>query len=371
MALFLFGILIFIHELGHYLAARACGVRVLEFAIGMGPKVLKWKSKKSGVKYSLRLFPVGGFCAMQGEGDMNNPTADKPDVEQSEKDSDPVDDDPRSYKNKPAWMRIIILLAGPLMNIILGFLLTFVLVISGRDANGEIMLASNMVAEFNEGALSPVSGLMVGDTIVKVGNVGVHTGQEVVYEISMQGNQVEKYGEVDTVVLDLTVIRNGERITLEDVRFLAYSEEGVPLGEPDFKVYREETNFLNIVKQSWFRSISSIKMVWDSLFGMLTGRFPLSSVSGPIGATQIITTAAKTSVYTLLYIFIVISMNLGVFNLIPILPLDGGHILFSVYEWIFRKPVPKKVEEYCQMFGVVLMFGLMIIIAVKDVIKLF
>lgn len=375
LALFLFGILIFVHELGHYLAARICGVKVLEFAIGMGPKVLKWQSKKTEIKYSLRLFPIGGFCAMQGEGDMSNPTADKPQDEQTQEQEqeDVIDDDPRSYKNKPAWMKIIILVAGPLMNIILGFLLTFVLVISGRDANGEIQLASNTVAEFNEGALSSQSGLMVGDTIIKVGNVSVHTGQEVVYEISMQGNQVVEYGEekLQVVMLDMTVIRNGETVPIYDVMFLAFSEEGAAFGEPDFKVYREETSFLNIVKQSWYRSLSSVKMVWDSLTGMLTGRFALSSVSGPIGATQAITTAAKTSFYTLLYLFIVISMNLGVFNLIPILPLDGGHILFSLYEWIFRRPAPKKVEEYCQMVGVVLMFGFMIIIAVKDVIKLF
>jgi len=382
LALLLFGVLIFVHELGHYIAARICKVKVLEFAIGMGPKLIKWESKKTGTKYSLRLLPVGGFCAMKGEGDYDNPDGrregdESPETQQVDTEDDT---DPESYKNKPAWMKMIILAAGAFMNILVGFLMTVVLVLGSRDADGKIVLASNTVAKFTENAISEETGLMVGDKVIKVGNVAVHTGTELAYEITNQGKRPEDYPRLvgtDTEVmlkvvsLDLTVIRNGEKIRLEGVKFLAEEAEGAAFGSTDFYALREKVGFLSIIKHVWFRSLNSIKMVWDSLIGLLTGRFSLSSVSGPVGTTQVITQAASMGWYTLVYIFVIIAMNLGVFNLLPFLPLDGGHIVFAFYELVARKPAPKKVMETCQLVGVVLMFGLMIVVTVKDVINLF
>ncbi len=387
LALLLFGVLVFVHELGHYLAARACGVRVIEFAIGMGPKLLRWTSKKTNIKYSLRLFPVGGFCSMEGEGELSNPTKpEKPENTENTDAPEPSseisveDTDPHSYKNKPAWVKLIILVAGPFMNILLGVVMTFVMVIATRGSDGQILLASNKVAEFGELAISAETGLKLGDTVIKVGNVSVHTGQELSYEISMQAGELQDYNQYigdnnyvnrKVVSVDLTVIRDGETVQLEGVKFLGEEVEGTVLGNTDFKVAREDPTVGNIIKQSWFRSLSSVKMVWDSLIGLITGRFALSSVSGPVGTTQVITQAARSGWYMLLYIFIVISMNLGVFNLLPVLPLDGGHVVFALYELIFRKPVPKKVEETCQMIGVMLMFGLMIVVTFKDLFSLF
>lgn len=375
LALLLFGFLIFVHEFGHYLAARLCGVKVLEFAIGMGPKLFQWRSKKTDIKYTLRLLPVGGFCSMEGEGEHSNPdgSANNDDNEQLE------DDDPCSYKNKPAWMKMIILAAGPLMNIIVGVIMTFVMVV-GYRVDGEIILASNTIARFEENAISDATGLDVGDKVIKVGNVSVHTGTELAYEISNQAKNTEDYfqyvGEDSEVArqvisLDLTVIRNGEKIVLEDVKFLAETVQGSVFGKTDFYALREKASFANIMKQAWFRSLNSVKMVWDSLIGLLTGRFSLSSVSGPVGTTQVITQAASMGWYTLVYIFVIIAMNLGVFNLLPVLPLDGGHIVFAIYELIARKPAPKKLEEICQIVGIILMFGLMIVVTVKDIINLF
>ncbi len=375
LALLLFGVLIFVHEFGHYLAARLCGVKVLEFAIGMGPKLLQWRSKKTDIKYTLRLLPVGGFCSMEGEGEHSNPdgSANTDDNEQLE------DNDPRSYKNKPAWMKMIILAAGPLMNIIVGVIMTFVMVV-GYRVDGEIILASNTIARFEENAISDATGLDAGDKVIKVGNVSVHTGTELAYEISNQAKKTEDYfqyvGEDSEVArqvisLDLTVIRNGEKIVLEDVKFLAETVQGSVFGRTDFYALREKASFANIMKQAWFRSLNSVKMVWDSLIGLLTGRFSLSSVSGPVGTTQVITQAASMGWYTLVYIFVIIAMNLGVFNLLPVLPLDGGHIVFAIYELIARKTAPKKLEEICQIIGIVLMFGLMIVVTVKDIINLF
>ena len=376
LAVLLFGVLIFIHELGHYIAARLSRVRVLEFAIGMGPKLLKWRSKKTGILYSLRAFPLGGFCSMDGEGKNSNPT-ENPNAEENR---EPFEKQKNcsSYADKKAYTRLGILLAGPAMNIILGFLLTFVMVIAYRQ-NGEIMLGSTVVAEFDAYAVSQNSGLMLEDKIIKVGNVRVHTAQELSYEIMIQGKKAELYDhnigfesvQRQVVSLDLTVIRNGEKKVLNDVKFLSDVTSGTRIGLTDFRIYRENASFGNIMKQSFFRALSSVKMVWDSLVGIITGRFALSSVSGPVGTTQVIVEAAQTGWYTLLNLFIVISMNLGVFNLLPFLPLDGGHILFCLYEIVFRKPVPQKFEEYCQIIGVLLMFGLMIVVLVKDVINLF
>jgi len=381
LALFLFGVLIFVHELGHYIAARLCKVKVLEFAIGMGPKLIKWQSKKTGTKYSLRLLPVGGFCSMKGEGEYDNPDEKSKESTGSDDSSDNIDDDnaPDSYRNKPAWMKMIILAAGAFMNIIVGFLMTFALVLGSRQ-NGEIVLASNTVAKFTDHAISAETGLEVGDKIVKVGNVSVHTGTELAYEITNQGKETEDYfqyagadSEVlrKVVSLDLTVIRDGEKIKLEGVKFLAEETQGSVFGSTDFYALREKTTFGSVMKHVWFRSLSSIKMVWDSLIGLLTGRFSLSSVSGPVGTTQVITQAASMGWYTLIYIFVVIAMNLGVFNLLPFLPLDGGHIVFAFYELIARKPAPKKFMETCQIIGILLMFGLMIVVTVKDIINLF
>ena len=351
--------MIAIHELGHFIAARACKVKINEFAIGMGPKIFSKKSKKSGTAYSLRVFPIGGYVSMEGEN------------EASDKDG--------SFSSKPAWQKLIISCAGPIMNIVLGFILTFFLVIGLQDANG-IILTSNTVGEFNENSVSSESGLMIDDTIVKVGDIFVHTGTELVYEISMQGYEAQEiYKIIDgdkiyykVVLLDLTVIRNGETLVLNDVMFLADTSSGITtMGTPDFKVYRESADGFTVLKHTFFRSLSSVKMIWDNLVALFTGRFGIEAMSGPIGTTEAIVTVAQDGWYSLLYFITIITMNLGVFNLIPILPLDGGHNLFHFYELIVQKPVPKKIEAALQIFGVILMFGLIIIVSIKDIIGLF
>ena len=329
-----FGILIFIHEFGHFITARLCGVTVKEFAVGMGPTIFSWNSKKHGTKYGLRLLPIGGFVSMVGE--------------------DEESDDSSAFCNKPVWKRMVIVIAGATMNLLLGFLLMTVIVFSQGN------LASTTIAEFAEGATSNAQ-LQVGDEVIRVDGTRVHTGNELVYEIMNQGYEP----------IDLEVIRDGQKLVLTDVTFPSMEDSGATFGNYDFFVLAEETNLPNLLKHSFYRSVSTVKMVYDSLIGLLTGRFGMEAVSGPVGVTKVVGDAAKTGVVNLLYIVSVLSINLGVFNLIPFPALDGGRFLFLIIEGIRRKPINRNVESYINFAGIVILFAFMILVTVKDIFKLF
>ena len=330
---FVFGILIFIHELGHFLTARACGVRVREFAVGMGPTVFSWKSKKYDTKYGVRALPIGGFVSMEGE--------------------DEASDDESAFCNKKVWQRMLITIAGPLMNFVLGFILMITIVL----IQGPI--GSTTVAEFNEGALSS-SQIEVGDVILEIDGTRVYSGNEVLYEVSNKGYEP----------IDILVKRNGEKLLLSDVVFPTTEEQGITFGTLDFKVLVEERTFGNLMKQSLTRSVSAVKMVIDSLAGLVNGRFGLDAVSGPIGTAELVGKAAKTNAYTFIYIVAILTINLGVFNLIPFPALDGGRFLFLIIEGIRRKPINKNVEAYINFGGIIILFAFMIFVSFKDVMKL-
>ena len=332
MALVL-GVLVFVHEFGHFFAARRCGVAVKEFAIGMGPKLISWKSKKYDTQYALRLLPIGGFVSMVGE------------------DEDSTDE--RAFCNQKVWKRIIIVLSGVFMNFVIGFLLMMLVVLfQGK-------MASTVVADFDVNATSS-SQLQVGDEIIKVGNTSVHTGNELAYEILYNGNEP----------VDLVVIRNGEEIVLREVKFPLIEEEGAVFGDLDFKVRQEERSFRTVMKHTFFRSVSTVKMVFDSLVGLFSGRFGIESVSGPIGIAETVGNAASTSGVSFLSIVTILSINLGVVNLLPLPALDGGRFLFLVVEGIRRKPINRDVEGYINFIGMLILFAFMIFISFKDVFKL-
>ncbi len=334
LILLVFGVLIFIHEFGHFITARLCGVSVKEFAVGMGPTVFSWHSKKYGTKYGLRLLPIGGFVSMVGE--------------------DEESDDENAFCNKSIWKRMLIVAAGPLMNLILGFLLMTVLVFSQGT------LASTTIAEFSQDAVSQQQ-LQVGDEILRVDGTRVHTGNELVYEIMNQGYEP----------LDLQIKRNGETIVLQDVSFPTMEDSGATFGSYDFLLYAEETNFPNLMKHAFFRSVSTVKMVLDSLIGLLSGRFGMEAVSGPVGVTKVVGDAARVGFMNFLYIVTVLTINLGVFNLIPFPALDGGRFLFLIIEGIRRKPINRNVEAYINFVGIVILFAFMIFVTVKDIFHLF
>ena len=328
-----FCVLIFIHEFGHFMAARLCGVGIKEFAIGMGPKLFSWKSKKYETVYGVRALPIGGFVSMVGE--------------------DEASDEECAFCNKAIWKRMSIVLAGPVMNLLLGFLLMTVIVFS------QSVLASTVVADFNEGSLSS-EFLQVGDKIISVDGAPVFTGNDAAYEIMNQGYEP----------IDIVVERNGRRIKFENVTFGSFTEDGVTFGDYDFKFLAEQKTFPNLLKHSFWRSVSTVKMVIDSVVALITGRYGLEAVSGPVGVAEVVGDAARGGIVNLLYIVTVLSINLGIFNLIPFPALDGGRLLFLIIEAVRRKPLEKDVEGYINLVGISILFGFMILVMGKDIIKL-
>ncbi len=334
LALLVFGCLIFIHEFGHFITARLFGVKINEFAIGMGPKIFSRVSEKSGIAYSLRLFPIGGFVSMEGE--------------------DGESEDENAFSKKAVWKRMIITVAGAAMNLLLGVIIMFALVFSSRP------LVSTTVSSFAEGAVSSEAGLSVGDRVVKVGGVSVHTGNELHYELMNQGFEP----------IDLTVIRDGKKLVIDDIRLYTVTEQGVTFGRRDFNMAIEEANLVNLLRHAFWRSVSTVKMVFDSVIQLVTGRYGVEAISGPVGATTVIGDAAKMGLIDFLFVVVVITMNLGVMNLMPFPALDGGRLVFQLFELIFRRRIKPEIEGYINFAGLLLLFGFMIFITCKDIIGL-
>ena len=334
IAILVFGFLIFIHELGHFLFAKKFGVAIYEFSIGMGPKIVS-KSGKDGVEYSLRLLPIGGYVSMVGE--------------------DEDSDDPNAFTKKPAWQRFIIVLAGALMNLLVGIVIMVILTLSTPR------FGSTVVAEFYPESTSDDYGIQINDKITEINGVNVHTANDLSYEIMRSGYKP----------VDVTLIRNNKEITIKDVSFPQFSSQGVAFGSMDFKIFEEKKTFGVIFKNAFFSCTSTVKMIWDSLIDLISGRYGIEAVSGPVGVTGAITDAAKTGAYSLFYMVVVISMNLGIFNLLPIPALDGGSLLFLLIEMVTKKKIPKKVEYFVKLVGLVILMLLILVVTFKDIISLF
>ena len=333
IAILLFGLLIFIHELGHYITARIFNVAITEFSIGMGPKLISKTSKKTGIAYSIRFLPIGGFVSMVGE--------------------DEESDDENAFHKKPIWQRIIVSASGSASNILLGFLVMLILVASTKT------LGTVQISAFTEGATSNTL-LQVDDIIKEVDGYNVHVANELSYFISRYGNEP----------VDITVERNGEETVLNDVVFPTTVQSGVLFGMTDFKVYPAEKNFGTIVKNGFFQAILTIRTVFDSLFDLVTGTYGVEDLSGPVGVVKVISTSAKTNSYQLWYIFVLLAMNLGIMNMLPFPALDGGRILMLLVELVIRRPVNKKVEGYINLVGMIILFAFMAFITVKDIFQL-
>lgn len=335
LAILMFGFLIFIHEFGHYTAARIFRVSIREFSIGMGPKLVSRVSQKTDIRYSLRALPIGGYVAMVGE--------------------DEESDDPGALCAKPVWQRIIITAAGAAMNLLVGFLCMTVLVTASPTLGGTV------VADFFEGATSSSHGLQIEDRIVKIDDTRVHTATDLVYTIMHDAR-----GPVD-----VTVERDGALVVLEDVQFPNFSEAGHVYGDRDFYVYAVEKNLATVAHQAFWQSANTVQMIWDSLYDLVFGEYTVEDLSGPVGVTQAITEAAEQGSYNFGFMFVFISVNLGIFNLLPLPALDGGRLLFQFIELIFRRPINRTVEGYIHFAGILLLMMLMVFVTFQDISRIF
>ncbi len=342
VAILVFGALIFIHEMGHYLTARLFGVKIYEFSIGMGPKMLTYTSKKTDIKYSLGVFPFGGYVSMAGE--------------------DETSDDPNALSKKAAWKRAIIVAAGAFMNLLLGFVLMFSLIASAPVLANTTVVAhpSQEWYDTNQFVSSATYGLQPGDRVLAINGTRVHTGYDLSYEIMHDG--LEECA--------VTVLRDGQELTLS-VRFPSAIEQGVGYGITDFYVGQDDKNFGQILRHTFHRSTTTVKMIWESLVDLIFGRYGMEAVSGPIGVAGMISEAAATGLQDVILLAAVISINLGIFNILPLPALDGGRLFFILIELVFRRPVPTKYEALVHGIGMVLLMGLMVFVLFKDIFTLF
>ena len=432
----LFELIIFVHEFGHFITAKKSGVKVNEFSLGMGPKIFSFG--KGETKYSLRLFPIGGFCAMEGE--------------------DEESEEPRAFNNAKVWKRMIIIVAGAVMNIILGFVLMFVIVVQ------QPAYSSNVVSAFPVTSYSANSGLEKGDVIKSINGYSIWNSMDFNYPIAtsnletVNGNSLEIYKEdccnflynmtatlvndkkiadkdyekvvtllskaaeeinavtdknsankiyreyykkinescnnkdykIEKIVeketrqrflADIVVERNGKETELKNVQFFTYTtkDNSEPKVSMDFYVEPIEKNVGSVTSQTFKQTVSTCKMVYASLGGLLSGKFSFNDMSGPVGIASAITDAASTSlesngfmdaVNSIIYIMMIITINLGLFNMLPFPALDGGRFVFLIIEAIRGKSVPRKAEAIVNGVGMALLILLMIVITANDVFKL-
>ena len=332
-AILIFALMIFVHEFGHFIVAKAMGIRVLEFAIGMGPKLLSWG--KGETRYSIRIIPIGGFCAMEGE----------------DKDSD----DPKAINNKPAWKRLLVLAAGAFMNILLGFVLLFFMMTQGS------YMATNVVDKVEPGSAAYESGLMSGDEIIKVAGKRTNIAAQVTWEAGRSGTKETEF----------LVKRGTEKISV-----MVTPRETDGAYRFGFTLAQTENNFAQSIKAAYHGTFFYGKLIISSLVDIFRGKVELTQLSGPIGIVSEIGSAVQETAKTgmvgflnLLNLAVLLTINLGIFNLLPIPALDGGRIFFVLVEMVSRKKIPPEKEGMIHFAGFAILILISIMIAVMDVLK--
>ena len=335
--------MIFVHELGHFLLAKASGIRVNEFALGMGPRIFKFRKKET--LYALRLFPIGGFVSMEGE--------------------DTDSDDDRAFFKKPVYKRMAVVVAGAFMNILLGFIVLIVM------ASTETSFASNRIAEIkNNQALT--EQINIDDKIDSINGYKINIGDDIRFGISRSDpdGSVTSY---DQLTVDMVVIRDGKKIKIDNYNtFYKYTDEnGNEVIDYSFRVYSEKKTVFTVVKQAFYNTLSYIKIVWISIGDLLTGRVGMNNLSGVVGVGTEMGKVASMGLQPFLSLVALITINLGVFNLLPFPALDGGRFVFLLIEVIRRKPIKQEIEGYINAVGLALLMILVVYVTVSDVIKLF
>jgi regulator of sigma E protease len=344
IAVLVFGLLITLHELGHFAAAKTLGVRVYEFAVGMGPILLKKQGKET--KYSLRLLPIGGFCAME---------------------EDSQSDDPGAFTNKPMWKRFIILFAGSFMNLLAGILIIIVLLAGAQS------FTTTTIDGLMDGFPNTESKyLQAGDTIYKINGQRIYLTNDISTFLS----------RADGTAVDLTVIRDGKKVLLDDfpLTLRDYEVNGQTVQRYGFYLRSEEATFGVKLKYSYYNSIYFVRLVELGLSDLVSGHAKVKDLSGPVGIVSMISQVGESSksvsqaAEDIAYICAFIAINLAVMNLLPIPALDGARIFFMFVTWIIqkltRRRVDPKYEGYIHAAGFALLMGLMVFVLYNDVSRL-
>lgn len=338
VAILFFGLLISIHELGHFSFAKLFKVKVNEFALGMGPAL--FKKKKGDTTYALRLLPIGGYVSMEGEDEEST--------------------DENAFNRKKVWQKFIIVAAGAIMNLLLGVM------IIATCLSMEDLIGTTQIARFYDNAVSQETGLAVGDEILEIDGHRVFSDMDISFLMTRSGDGV----------FDMTVRRDGEKLELSGVTFETEKQDKYTIIKYDFIILGEEPGFFNVLTNSVKQSVSVARLVWLSLFDLVTGQYGLTDLSGPVGTVNIIAdmasdaTESREGLISALNIMSFISINIGIFNLLPLPALDGGRLFFLVIEGIRRKPINPKYEGYIHGAGLVMLLLLMVVVTFNDIVML-
>ena len=345
LAVLLFGVLILVHEFGHFITAKLSGVQVNEFSLFMGPAI--WKKQKGETLYALRCIPIGGYCAMEGEdGDSDNP---------------------RAFNNAKVWKRLIILVAGSAMNFLTGLLIMALIVTFAYNA-----IPGKTVVGIEEGRpFNSVEGLQVGDEIVSIDGEHVY----------IQGDITMLLDRDTDGVHDITVRRNGETVKLKDVPIARDYEAANGAKLYGFSIAYRERSFGSVLSYTWNQCMDFVRLVRLGLGDLFTGRASIKDMSGPVGIGSAVVEAGVQSesvgigILNVLTLFAFIAINLAVMNMLPIPALDGGRIVCllvtAAIEKIFHRKIDPKYEGYLHAAFMILLLAFMAFITFKDVFQIF
>ena len=372
-AVFVFSAVIAIHEFGHFAVAKLCGVQVNEFSIGMGPVLLK--KMHHGTQYSLRALPVGGFVALEGEESPESQQAER--EERSDLEERPLsqrsgaDSTPNGGASKeeelsrptgkplneaPVWQRALIMAAGACMNFLLGFVVMAILLAAQNEP-----ITSRVIYAIEDGALCGQTGLEAGDKVLAVNGRRCFVANDMLYELM----RTEDYSA------SFTVLRDGKKVELPRVQFDTWQDEdGETHMSLGFTVYGIKKTPVNVIKEAWNSVLYYGRIIFTSLMDLLRGRESINDLSGPVGIVTAIGQAASYGWQDLLELLVLITVNLGIFNLLPFPALDGGKVVFLLIEGVTGHAVPEKIQSGLTLAAFALLFALMIFATYNDIVRL-
>ena len=372
-AVFVFSAVIAIHEFGHFAVAKLCGVQVNEFSIGMGPVLLK--KMHHGTQYSLRALPVGGFVALEGEESPESQQAEReersdleerPLSQRSGADSSPnrgasKEEDLSRPTGKPlnealVWQRALIMAAGACMNFLLGFVVMAIVLAAQNEP-----ITSRVIYAVEDGALCGQTGLEAGDKVLAVNGRRCFVANDMLYELM----RTEDYSA------SFTVLRDGKKVELPRVQFDTWQDEdGETHMSLGFTVYGIKKTPVNVIKEAWNSVLYYGRIIFTSLMDLLRGRESINDLSGPVGIVTAIGQAASYGWQDLLELLALITVNVGIFNLLPFPALDGGKVVFLLIEGVTGHAVPEKIQSGLTLAAFALLFALMIFATYNDIVRL-